>query len=327
MLLNLFEDRIEPVYAMNILLNLSGLRTGVSNMDYEEGRANLNERMKQHMSKIGQDKNFIKRRTNTRIKNGGYKFSKETKLKMSESARGKVISEETKLKMSQSHKGKKKSKEHLDKIRKSLKGRRVSEQTKKKISEKLKGRFNKGSNPSAKTFIIFNKFGEVERACFGDFHNYCRENNFPVKKLRDTLNGGVVKYKQIKEKDKHFLKFEGWYIGEVEITLDLRITGFNYGTPGTKNENLISSLNVETEDGLLKTSPGGIAEADMEYITENQDELMGKLVEVKCSGLSKDSEGNWACLHPVFVKIRDDKNEGDTLESARQIEKMAKGLS
>jgi len=113
---------------------------------------------------------------------------------------------------------------------------------------------------------------------------------------------------------------------KIEITLDLRISGFNYGTPGTKNENVISSLNVESEDGLLKTSPGGIKEADMEFITENQEELLGKLVEVKCSGLSKDSEGNWSCLHPVFVKIRDDKEVGDDLESCIKIENMAKGL-
>ena len=113
---------------------------------------------------------------------------------------------------------------------------------------------------------------------------------------------------------------------KLDINLDLRITGFNYGTPGTKNENVISSLNVTSECGELNTSPGGIKEADMEFITENMDTLVGKLVEVNCKGLSKDSEDNWACLHPVFIKIRDDKEHGDTLENAKEIENMAKGL-
>jgi len=114
---------------------------------------------------------------------------------------------------------------------------------------------------------------------------------------------------------------------KLEIDLDLRIVGFNYGTPGTKNENVISSLNVESECGELTTSPGGIKEAEMDYITENMDSLLGKLVEIKCSGLSQDSEGNWSCLHPAFKRIRDDKEHGDTLESAIAIENMAKGLS
>jgi hypothetical protein len=113
---------------------------------------------------------------------------------------------------------------------------------------------------------------------------------------------------------------------KLEITLDLKITGFNYGTPGTKNENVISSLNVESFDGKLKTSPGGITESMMDHITKNQDELLGTVVEVKCSGLSQDSNGEWACLHPVFNKLRDDKDTGDTLEDCIKIENMAKGL-
>ena len=113
---------------------------------------------------------------------------------------------------------------------------------------------------------------------------------------------------------------------KLDINLDLRITGFNYGTIGTKNENVISSVNVESEDGTLTTSPGGIKESMMEFITENQETLLGKLVEVNCKGLSQDSKGNWSCLHPVFKLIRDDKERGDTLEDAQNIENMAKGL-
>ena len=92
-----------------------------------------------------------------------------------------------------------------------------------------------------------------------------------------------------------------------EMNLDLKVVGFNYGTKGTKNEFLISSLNVESEDGLLKTKPQGIDEDEMDYITANQDVLMGKIVEVKCSGLSQNSKGEYSTLHPVFKHFRDDK--------------------
>lgn len=106
-----------------------------------------------------------------------------------------------------------------------------------------------------------------------------------------------------------------------EINLDLKVVGFNYGTAGTKNEYLISSLNVESEDGLLKTKPQGIDEDEMEYITNNQDKLIGKIVEMKCSGLSQDSNGNYSSLHPVFKMFRTDKDVANTLAECIEINK------
>lgn len=102
-----------------------------------------------------------------------------------------------------------------------------------------------------------------------------------------------------------------------EINLDLRVVGFNYGTG--KNNKLISSLNVESEDGILKTSPTGITEEDMEYITVNQDILMNKILEIKCSGISVDSKGNYSVLHPVYKLIRTDKSIANTLAECIEI--------
>jgi DNA ligase-1 len=106
-----------------------------------------------------------------------------------------------------------------------------------------------------------------------------------------------------------------------EMNLDLKVVGFNYGTKGTKNEFLISSLNVESEDGLLKTKPQGINEDDMEYITNNQDTLMGKIIEMKCSGLSQNSKGEYSTLHPVFKMFRTDKDIANTLAECIEINK------
>ena len=103
-----------------------------------------------------------------------------------------------------------------------------------------------------------------------------------------------------------------------EINLDLKIVGFNYGTG--KNLEVISSLDVESSEGLLTTSPTGINEDTMDYITNNQESLMGKIVEIKCSGLSQDSEGNYSALHPVYKVIRDDKDEPNTLEECIEID-------
>ncbi|MEI6880406.1 MAG: hypothetical protein WCK82_03690 [Bacteroidota bacterium] len=114
---------------------------------------------------------------------------------------------------------------------------------------------------------------------------------------------------------------------KLEMDVDLVIVGFNYGTKGTKNENVISSFNCESSDGLVKTRPQGIKEDMMVYITENKDKLMGKILKVKCNGLSKDKEGNYSLLYPSFVEVRDDKNTCDSLESIKNIENMVKSLT
>ena len=113
---------------------------------------------------------------------------------------------------------------------------------------------------------------------------------------------------------------------KLEMDLDMKIVGFNYGTKGTKNEHLISSLNVESSCGLVKTRPTGINEADMKYITENQEKLLGSVISMKCSGLSHDNEGNYSTLHPVFKVIRDDKYEANSLDEIKKIEQMVKTL-
>jgi hypothetical protein len=116
------------------------------------------------------------------------------------------------------------------------------------------------------------------------------------------------------------------YNEKLEMDMDLRIIGFNYGNKGTKNENVISVLQLESEDGLLKTSPGGMTEAMMVDITERQEELLGTIVQIRCCGLSQTDKG-WSTQHPSIVELRSDKNTCDTLESCIGIQEMAKTLS
>jgi len=108
-----------------------------------------------------------------------------------------------------------------------------------------------------------------------------------------------------------------------EINLDLRITGFNYGKSGTKNEHFISSLNVESEDGLLKTSPAGLSVEEMEYVTDNQDKLLNTILEIKCSGISQDRDGNYSVMHPVYKMPRTDKTIANTLSECIEIDKAS----
>jgi len=107
-----------------------------------------------------------------------------------------------------------------------------------------------------------------------------------------------------------------------EIELDLKIIGFNYGTG--KNSKVISSLNCESECGLLQTSPTGMSEDVMQDITERQDELLGTVVAVKCSGLSQDSNNNYSLLHPVYKGLRiGEKDNANTLVECIEIDKSS----
>jgi hypothetical protein len=127
---------------------------------------------------------------------------------------------------------------------------------------------------------------------------------------------------------------EGWKDGKptyqikmkLEMNIDLRIIGFNYGTKGTKNENVISTLVCESDCGLLKTNPSGMKEAMMADVTKRQDELLGAVVEIRCCGLSQNDAGDWSTQHPSVVELREDKDTCDTLKSAQEIEEMCKTL-
>ncbi len=113
---------------------------------------------------------------------------------------------------------------------------------------------------------------------------------------------------------------------KLEMHIDLRVIGFEFGEKGSKNEHVYSTINLESSCGKLKTNPAGMTEAMMADITERAEELMGTVVEIRCCGLSQNSNGEWSTLHPSVVELRDDKDTCDSLESAIEIENMAKGL-
>ena len=82
-----------------------------------------------------------------------------------------------------------------------------------------------------------------------------------------------------------------------------------------------------TSDGELKTRPTGMKETEMVDITNRQEELLNTIIEVKCSGLSWDSSGNFSLMHPVFVRLRvGDKDEANSLKEIKEIDEMVMSL-
>lgn len=113
---------------------------------------------------------------------------------------------------------------------------------------------------------------------------------------------------------------------KLEMNIDLKIVGFQYGEKGTKNEHVISTLLVESSCGKLKTNPAGMTEKVMADVTKRQKELLGTVVEIRCCGLSQNSKGEWSTAHPSVEELRTDKKTFDSLQSAIDIENAAKGL-
>jgi hypothetical protein len=114
---------------------------------------------------------------------------------------------------------------------------------------------------------------------------------------------------------------------KLEMNLDLKIIGFQYGEKGSKNEHVISTLLLESSCGKLKTNPSGMNEKMMADVTKRQTELLGTVVEIRCCGLSQNSKGEWSTAHPSIEELRSDKKTFDSLESAKKIEEAAKTLS
>lgn len=113
---------------------------------------------------------------------------------------------------------------------------------------------------------------------------------------------------------------------KIEISLDLKITGFNYGEKGKKNENVISSITCESSCGKLVANAHGLTEARMKYVTENQDSLLGTILEVKCNGLSSNSSGGNSVFYPSAEEFRTDKTEANSFEECVEIQNSVLGL-
>ncbi len=113
---------------------------------------------------------------------------------------------------------------------------------------------------------------------------------------------------------------------KLEMNLDLEITGFNYGKKGTKNENVISSIACKSSCGKLVANAQGLTEKLMVFVTENQESLLGSIIEVKCNGISSNSNGGYSVYYPALSDFRQDKTEANSLEECLEIQDSILGL-
>lgn len=114
---------------------------------------------------------------------------------------------------------------------------------------------------------------------------------------------------------------------KLEIDLEMRITGFQEGTPGTVREKTFGAMTFESDDGMIKGRTSGFSDDQLVDFNSRREELIGKIITVKCNDITK-ARGNehYALSHPRFVEIREDRTDTDTLERAMEIKQMAMEL-
>lgn len=114
---------------------------------------------------------------------------------------------------------------------------------------------------------------------------------------------------------------------KLKIDCEMRIVGFQEGTPGTKREGKIGSILFENDEGTIKGKTSGFTDEEMLEFTSKQDELIGKIITVQFNDLSR-AEGNehYALSHPRFIEIRNDKDETDSLATVLKLRAMAMEL-
>jgi hypothetical protein len=97
---------------------------------------------------------------------------------------------------------------------------------------------------------------------------------------------------------------------KAELEADLKVTGI---LPGAgKYEGKIGSLLVESKDGSVTTAVGtGLSDEDR---SKDPSEYIGKIVAIKYNALITDKKTKAKSMFlPVFVEVREDKVEADTM--------------
>jgi len=107
---------------------------------------------------------------------------------------------------------------------------------------------------------------------------------------------------------KHQIKFKG------ELECDLKIVDVEDGTG--KYEGLLGALVCESEDGVIKVKVGsGFNDEDRKKIKKQ--DVVGKVVAVKYNARIRSKSQDESLFLPIFVEIREDKNQADSSGSIK----------
>lgn len=110
---------------------------------------------------------------------------------------------------------------------------------------------------------------------------------------------------------------------KIEMTVEMRIVGFNEADPKSKYRDMFASLQCESEDGKVITGVAGMSDAWRNKIHEMRDCYLGKVIAVQCNGIQWNEQEPHSLYYPQFLEPRTDKYTADTLEEIISIQDSA----
>lgn len=124
-----------------------------------------------------------------------------------------------------------------------------------------------------------------------------------------------------------------WVKSKQEVDVELEIIGFYQGAKGGKREHTVGGVNLASScRNLLVNAGSGLKDMDIDYILENQDDLIGRVVNIRFNTITDDKKRDTkSCFLPRFfggnkstgnieASLRDDKDIANTLEEVKQAE-------
>jgi ATP-dependent DNA ligase len=109
------------------------------------------------------------------------------------------------------------------------------------------------------------------------------------------------------KRSKEQIKFKG------ELECELKVVNWEEGTG--KNVGRLGALVCESSDGVIRVNVGS------GYSDEQRDEytkkVIGKIVTVKYNARIKDKSGVESLFLPVFIELREDKDQAESSKSIK----------
>lgn len=108
------------------------------------------------------------------------------------------------------------------------------------------------------------------------------------------------------------------------IEVEVRVSGWKPGKPGTKREGKIGSIQFQNDEGTIKGYCSGFSDEDLDRFTDDFSIIDEKIITVECNDISKSAKNDYYALsHPRYIEVRTDKSETDSLEKVFEIREMA----
>jgi len=106
---------------------------------------------------------------------------------------------------------------------------------------------------------------------------------------------------------------------KLEVEVDLKVTGFNPGIPGKRTEATFGSLMCASECENLLVDVAGFTRDVENYLHNNRDIVIGKVVTVRANAIVNPSTSNpkYSLFHPRYIELRHDKVVADTIEQVK----------